>query len=415
MNIVVQKFGGASVRTAECIKNVASLIAKEKQKKSSVVVVVSAMAHVTDNLIKKAREITTNLRCVQRLKEYDVILSSGEQVSSALLALALQDLGFKARSWLGWQLPLKSNSAFGEARITHVATKKVHETLEQGEIPIIAGFQCINQDDRITTLGRGGSDTTALAIAAALSASRCDLYKEVTGVFTADPYIVEEAKKIDSISYKEMLELSSSGARVLHSRAVEIAMRYKIPTRIVPTFTEAPGTTLVDEVQITKENVITAITHNSDNVVVTITGISTSKETGILFSLLAEHKINTDTIIKNSIQNKNISITFTIKRSGLNQLKDLLKVRKDIVKCSDFNINDKVSKVSLIGSGIQSYPETIRNVLKVLTEHEVNVLLLSSSESKISIFVHEKDTKHAMQILHKAFIQLNTETYEHAK
>ena len=404
MNIIVQKFGGVSVRTADCIKNVASLIIKERQKGSFIVVVVSAMAHVTDDLIKKAREITTSLRCTQRLKEYDVILSSGEQVSSALLALALQDLGFKARSWLGWQLPLKSNSAFSEARITHVATKEIYKSLNQGEIPIIAGFQCINHEDRITTLGRGGSDTTALAVAAALSASRCDLYKEVTGIFTADPCIVEDAKKIDLISYKEMLELSSSGAKVLHSRAVEIAMRYKIPTRIVPTFIEAPGTTLVDEVQITRENVITAITHNSDSVVVTINGIPSSQETGILFSLLTEQQMNTDTIIKNAVQNKNINIIFTIRRSVLEQLREMLKVHKDSIKYSDFIINAEISKVSLIGSGIQSYPETIRNVLEILTKHEINILLLSSSESKIVIFVHEKDTKYVMQILHKAFI-----------
>ena len=404
MNIVVQKFGGASVKTVDCIKHVASLIAKEKQKKSSVVVVVSAMAHVTDNLIKKIREIRTNFYCDSQLMEYDVMLSSGEQVSAALLALALQNLGFKARSWLAWQLPLKSNSAFSEARIAYVTIKKIHAALNQGEIPVITGFQCIDQDNRVTTLGRGGTDITALAIAAALSASRCDLYKEVMGIFTADPCIVGEAKKIDLISYKEMLELSSSGAKVLHPRAVEIAMRYKIPTKIVPTFTENSGTTLIDEVQITKKNVITAIAHSSNNAVITISGIPTSQETGSLLSLLAEKQINIDTIIKNVIQDQNIILTFTVSCSDLNRLKKLLQSHKDIVKYSDLNINEEVGKISLIGSGIQSYPEAIRNVLKILTENKFDILLIYSSEIKLTIFMYEKDTVRAMEILHKAFI-----------
>jgi len=404
MSIVVQKFGGVSVRTADCIKNVASLIAKERRRRSSVVVVVSAMAHVTDSLIRKAREITANFQSDHQLMEYDVILSSGEQVSSALLALALQDLGFKARSWLAWQLPLKSSSVFSEARLTHVTTRKIREALDCGEIPIIAGFQCIDQNDRVTTLGRGGSDTTALAISAALSASRCDLYKEVMGVFTADPRIIEDARKIDSISYEEMLELSSSGANVLHSRAVEIAMRHKIPTRIVPTFVEAPGTTLVDEVQITKENVITAITHSSNEVLVTISGIPSLKEAGILFALLAEHKIHTDTIIKNSLQKQHIAITFTARLSYLKNLKEMFRTHKRIVGYSDLKINEAASKISLIGSGIQSYPEAIRSVLKILSEHEIDVLLLSSSEIKLTIFTYEKDVVRAIQILHKTFI-----------
>ncbi|NRA73142.1 MAG: aspartate kinase [Rickettsiales bacterium] len=403
MDIVVQKFGGASVKTADCIKQVASIIAKEWQKQSAVVAVVSAMAHVTDSLVKKTREITNCLYQDSQLMECDTVVSAGEQISSALLALALQDLGFKARSWLAWQIPLKSDSSFGEARITHVATQRIYESLNRGEIPVVAGFQSINENNRITTLGRGGTDVTALAIAAAISASRCDLFKEVTGIFTADPCIIGEAKKLDFISYAEMLELSSGGARVLHSRAVEIAMRYKIPTKIMPSFTESSGTTLIEKVEVTKDNVITAITHSTNEALVSVVGISTLQEVENLISLFGTNKVSTDLIIKNFTQDQT-SFTFTVLYSKLSSLKKLLRECQKSVECGKITVNEEVSRVSLIGSGIQSYPETIRNALAILAEKKIEILLLSSSEIKLSIFVHKKDVITAMQVLHKFFI-----------
>lgn len=293
-DIVVQKFGGTSVADIACIENVADLVFQEKADGNHVVVVVSAMAGVTDDLVNKVNQITSiDNEGIQ--KEYDVAMASGEQVSSALLALMLQKKGLKSRSWLSWQLPIISDSNYGKSDIISINTDKIIDSLRNDEVPVVAGFQGIH-NDRITTMGRGGSDTTAASIAAALSAKRCDIYTDVNGIFTADPNIVKDAKKLDSISYEEMLELSSLGARVLNTKSVETAMKYKVPLRVLSSFEKDSGTVFITD-NANNKKLITAVTHSTDEARITVE-VPLKKGVTPIFTLLAEHEIKIDMIVQ---------------------------------------------------------------------------------------------------------------------
>lgn len=398
--IVVQKFGGTSVADINCIQNVAEIICQEKNAGSDVVVVVSAMAGVTDDLVKKVSQISyldnDNVR-----KEYDVAISAGEQISSALLALMLQKKGYKARSWLSWQLPIISDSNHGKAEILSINIQKILNALKNDEIPVIAGFQGV-YEDRITTIGRGGSDNTATAVAAALSAKRCDIYTDVNGVFTADPNIVKDAKKLDSISYEEMLELSSLGAKVLNTKSVETAMKYKVPLRVLSSFEKNSGTVCISDSNNTSR-LVTAITHSTDEARITI---EIPLKYGItpIFTLLAEHKIKLDMIIQNVSKDKQyVDLTFTTTKSDLQRAISLLEANKKLLGYTKIDQDINVSKVSIVGVGMKSNSAVAHCMFEALSEKNIEIMLISTSEIKISVLIQEEYTELALRTLHQKF------------
>lgn len=399
-NIIVQKFGGTSVADIDCIENVANLVSKEKDKGNNVVVVVSAMSGVTDELIKKVNQVFCD-ESESAKKEYDVAISSGEQVSSALLALMLQKKGYKARSWLGWQIPIISNNNYNKADIVGIATNKIIQSLRQDEIPVIAGFQGV-YEDRITTIGRGGSDNTATAIAAALSATRCDIYKDVNGLFTADPNVIRDAKKIERISYEEMLELSSSGAKVLNAKSVEIAMQHKVSLRVLSSFNEGVGTVVIsDKNQHNKS--ITAISCSKNEAKITIEVTKNSAITGVI-SLLAQHDIKLDMLVQNSIQyNNKFTMTFAVKNLDLNKALSLLNDNTELFCCTKIEKKINLSKISIVGIGLQSNCKVVQQIFEVLAEKDVEAEMISASEIKISFLIDESYGDLILKTLHTKF------------
>ncbi|MBP9792083.1 MAG: aspartate kinase [Rickettsiales bacterium] len=399
-NIIVQKFGGTSVADISCIENVANLVSKEKDKGSNVVVVVSAMSGITDELIKKVNQVFCDDSESAR-KEYDVAIASGEQVSAALLALMLQKKGYNARSWLSWQIPIISDSNYNRAEIVSVNTDKIIESLKQDEIPVIAGFQGV-YEDRITTIGRGGSDTTATAIAAALFAKRCDIYTDVSGVFTADPNVVKDAKKIDEISYEEMLELSSSGAKVLNAKSAEIAIKHNVPLRVLSSFNEGSGTVFIKDSS-HKNKSITAITHSKNEAKITIE-LSNNSGVARALALLAQYDVKVDMIAQNFNKVKrNFALTFVIKKSELDQTLNILQSSKESLDYTNIEKEICLSKISIIGVGIQSNCTIVQQIFEVFAEENREMLLVSVSELKISILVNEAHDDLMLKKLHKKF------------
>lgn len=397
-NIIVQKFGGTSVADINRIQNVADLVCKEKKSGHHVVVVVSAMSGVTDELVKKVHQIS-GIDNKSAKQEYDVAVSVGEQISASLLALTLQKKGYKSRSWLSWQLPIISDDNFNKAEIISINKEKIMNALAKDEIPVITGFQAVCEE-RVTTIGRGGSDTTAVAIAAALSAKRCDIYTDVNGIFTADPNIVKDAKKLDSISYKEMLELSSLGAKVLNTKSVELAMEHKVPLRVLSSFQKDSGTSLVFDL-VKHNKLITAIAHNTDEAKVTVVVPVDIGITRVL-GAFAQHNIKLDMIVQ--IINKSfIDLTFTVQRSELSQVIKMLQDNKELFGYKAIESDVKVSKVSVVGCGIHSNCKVIQQMFEALAEKNIELILVSTSETKISVLIQEEQTEIALQTLHKKF------------
>ena len=407
MALLVLKFGGTSVATIPAIENVANKVSQEIKLGHKVAVVVSAMAGVTNQLVNYCSSISQ----IYDSKEYDAVVASGEQVTSGLLALALQKRGVKARSWLGWQVPIVTNDVHGKARIKAVETDTLHESLNSGEVAVIAGFQGIAPDGRITTLGRGGSDTSAVAIAAALKAVRCDIYTDVDGVYTADPRIVNRAKKLPRISYEEMLEMASVGAKVLQTRSVELAMKEKVPLQVLSSFdgtlgSDLPGTMVMDEEEIVEQEVVSGVTHSRDEAKVSLRHLPDVPGVAAkIFGPLADNAINVDMIVQNvSADKARTDLTFTVTRADLPKTLEVLrKVQETDLKGTTIDSSADVAKVSIIGIGMRSYVGVASRMFKTLAEKGINIQVITTSEIKVSVLIGEEYTELAVRALHSAY------------
>ena len=403
MALIVQKFGGTSVANIERIRNVATKVKKELDLGNQVAVVVSAMSGVTNQLVGYVQELSP-LNSQAAWAEYDQVVSSGEQVTSGLLALALQEMGIKARSFSGWQVPLETDDAFGKARIAQIVPDAVQKVLKQGMVAVIAGFQGIH-NGRVTTLGRGGSDTSAVALAAALKADRCDIYTDVDGVYTTDPRIVEGARKLDKITYEEMLELASLGAKVLQTRSVEMAMNHQVTVQVLTSFGDIPGTLLVNEEHIVEHKRITGIAYSRDEARITLTEIANVPGmSAALFGPLAEANINVDMIVQNVTEDgRATDITFTVPKSDLDRALAAVEKAKTKLRFKSMHADRNVAKVSIVGVGMRSHAGVALTMFTALADKNINILVISTSEIKTSVLIAEEYTELAVRALHAAF------------
>ena len=396
----VLKFGGTSVGTIERIQLVANIIQKEHLVGNQVIAVVSAMAGKTNELINFSKGISKEFN----KREFDVLLSSGEQVTSALLAGALIKLKINAKSWLNWQIPILTEGEHSNARIVNMNIKKINDFLNVKGVAIIPGFQGISTTGDITTIGRGGSDATAVAVAKLFDADACEIYTDVDGVFSTDPNKIPVAKKIDKISYDEMLELSSLGAKVIQSSAVQTAMIYDIPLEIRSTFTDRQGTKIFDQENIDYTKSVTGVAYSKDDAKITVTGVEDKPGVAAnIFEPLNKAQINVDMVIQNiSSDQKTTDITFTIKRDDVYKTLDILKNNKDI-DYKDIIHNDKVSKISIVGAGMVSTPGITYRMFRALSDEKINILAISTSEIKLSVIIDENNTLNAIKKLHTTF------------
>ncbi|MCY7910878.1 aspartate kinase [Bacillus inaquosorum] len=400
MGLIVQKFGGTSVGSVEKIQNAANRAIAEKQKGHQVVVVVSAMGKSTDELVSLAKTITDQ----PSKREMDMLLATGEQVTISLLSMALQEKGYDAVSYTGWQAGIRTEAVHGNARITDIDTSVLGDQLEQGKIVIVAGFQGMTEDCEITTLGRGGSDTTAVALAAALKADKCDIYTDVPGVFTTDPRYVKSARKLAGISYDEMLELANLGAGVLHPRAVEFAKNYQVPLE-VRSSTETEAGTLIEEESSMEQNLIVRGIAFEDQITrVTIYGLTGGLTTlSTIFTTLAKRNINVDIIIQTQAGDNQTGISFSVKTEDTDQTVAVLEEYKDALEFEKIETESKLAKVSIVGSGMVSNPGVAAEMFAVLAEKNILIKMVSTSEIKVSTVVSENDMVKAVEALHDAF------------
>ena len=398
---IVQKFGGTSVADTQRIKEAAKKVAFEYSQGHQVVVVVSAMAGVTNKLIEFKNSVNNSLDA----SEYDVVLSSGEQTSAALMALALQNMGVRARSWLGWQIPIWTDNVHGKARITGIETDLLENQLKENEVVVVAGFQGLTPDKRITTLGRGGSDLTAVALAGALRARQCDIFTDVEGIYTCDPRIVSSASKLDKITYEEMMEMASLGAKVLQTRAVEVAMNYNVRIQVRSAFIDSPGTYLVSEDEIVEQQVVSGISHNRDEAKVTL--LKVSDRPGVaagVFGPLAEASVNVDMIVQNvSEDGKTTDLTFTVGQADLNLAVEVLETRKDEIGFHKIVADAELVKISIVGVGMRSHPGVAQTMFNALAKKGINIKVISTSEIKVSILIDEEYTELALKAIHTAY------------
>ena len=396
----VLKFGGTSVGPIKRIQHVANIIQKEHSAGNQVIAVVSAMAGKTNELINLSRDISKEFN----KREFDVLLSSGEQVTSALLAGALIQLKIKAKSWLNWQIPILTEGEHLNSRIINMSVKKINDFLNDKGVAIIPGFQGVSKDGDITTIGRGGSDATAVAVAKLLGADACEIYTDVDGVFSTDPNKIPVAKKIDKISYNEMLELSSLGAKVMQSSAVQTAMMYNIPLEVRSTFTDRQGTKIFDQENIDYTKSVTGVAYSKDDAKITIMGVEDKPGVAAnIFEPLSKAQINVDMVIQNiSSDQKTTDITFTIKRDDVSKTLNILKNNKDI-DYKNIIHNDKVSKVSIVGAGMVSTPGITYRMFRALSDEKINILAISTSEIKLSVIIDENNTLNAIKKLHTIF------------
>ena len=400
MAIVVQKYGGSSVATAEKIKNVAQRVGKVFDGGDQVVVVVSAMGDTTDDLIKLAGQVTSD----PHPREMDVLLSTGELVASTLLAMAIKNLGYKAISLSGAQAGIKTDTTYRKARIIKIETKRILEELEKGQIVIVAGFQGITDDMDVTTLGRGGSDTSAVALAAALGARSCERLTDTDGIYSADPRVVPEAFRLVEIGYEEMLELATYGNKVMQPRAIELAELYNIPIRVASSFNDNPGTLIHGGVSMEVRNKVRSVAYDMDVAKISVVGIP--DKPGIAASIfvpLAKAGISVDTIVQNSSVNKIADLTFTVTKDQIN---DAMKVAKPIAKklgASNIVADSELGKVSIVGTGMQNTPGFAAKMFDTLSNNGINIELISTSEIRITCIIKESKVKEAVRALHKAF------------
>jgi aspartate kinase len=408
MALIVQKFGGTSVATIERIRNVATKVKRELDLGNQVAVVVSAMSGVTNQLVGYVQELSP-LHSQAAWAEYDQVVSSGEQVTSGLLALCLQEMGIAARSFAGWQIPLITDHVHGKARIHHIEAVAMHKVLASGVVAVVAGFQGVTTDKRTATLGRGGSDTSAVALAAALGADRCDIYTDVDGVYTTDPRIVPGARKLDKITYEEMLELASLGAKVLQTRSVEMAMNHNVLVQVLSSFDTfekpLPGTLLVNEEESVEQKRITGIAYSRDEARISLTEVANIPGmSAALFGPLADANINVDMIVQNVTEGGNSTdITFTVPRADLERAQAAVKKASDKLQFKTMHGDKNVAKVSVVGVGMRSHAGVAQTMFKTLAEKNINISVISTSEIKISVLIAEEYTELAVRALHAAF------------
>ena len=398
---IVQKFGGTSVADLERIRSAAQRVKRAVDAGDQVAVVVSAMAGTTNQLVEWTRGIAP----LHDAREYDVVVSAGEQITVGLMALALQAIGVDARSWLGWQVPMITDDMHGRARILEVRADEIVRRFEAGQVAVMAGFQGIGPDNRITTLGRGGSDTSAVALAAAIKADRCDIYTDVDGIYTSDPRIVAKARKLDKITYEEMLELASLGAKVLQTRSVELAMNHGVRLQVLSSFSDAPGTLVVDEEEIVEQEVVSGIAHSGNEAKVTLVrvpdrpGIAAS-----IFGPLAESGINVDMIVQNvSADGAATDLTFTVPKDDLARTTALLEGKRAELGFERIVGDPDVVKISVVGVGMRSHAGVAMRMFSALAEKGINIQVISTSEIKISVLVADAYTELALRTLHTAY------------
>jgi aspartate kinase len=403
---IVMKFGGTSVADLDRIRNVATRVKREVDAGHQVAVVVSAMSGVTNQLVAWCQQLSP----LHDAREYDTVVATGEQVTTGLLAIALQEKGVDARSWAGWQIPLRTDGAHGKARIEAVEGATLIRRMESGQVPVVAGFQGIGPDHRITTLGRGGSDTSAVALAAALKADRCDIYTDVDGIYTTDPRIVARARKLDRISYEEMLELASVGAKVLQTRSVELAMKERVRVRVLSSFTDNPagneheGSLVVDEDEIVEQLVVSGIAYSRDEAKITVRRVP--DRPGIaaaVFGPLTAQNINVDMIVQNVSADGSTDMTFTIGRSDLPRARQALADAAPAIGYGELMDDANVTKISVVGVGMRSHAGVASTMFRTLAEKGINIQVISTSEIKVSVLIAAEYTELAVRALHTAY------------
>ncbi len=398
---IVQKFGGTSVADTDRIKNVVRHVRREVDAGHQVAVVVSAMAGVTNQLVKYVRDIST----LYDAREYDTVVATGEQVTAGLLALALQREGIDARSWAGWQIPIRTDGVHGRARIESIETAELEKRLARGEVVVVTGFQGLGPDNRVTTLGRGGSDTSAVALAAALGADRCDIYTDVDGIYTTDPRIVTKARKLAKITYEEMLELASVGAKVLQTRSVELAMKQRVRVQVLSSFEDVPGTLVVDEDEIVEKELVSGIAYSRDEAKVTLVGVPDRPGVAAgIFGPLSEASINVDMIVQNvSPDGRTTDLTFTVGKADLERTLQVLEEHRAALGYANLLSDSQVAKISVIGVGMRSHAGVAQQMFQALAEKSINIQVISTSEIKVSVLIAEDYTELALRALHAAY------------
>ncbi len=400
MGLIVQKYGGSSVRDAERVFNVARRVTEAYQKGNNVIVVVSAQGDTTDDLIEKAKEINPSAS----KREMDMLLSSGEQISVALLAMAIEKLGFPVISLTGWQADVKTDTRYGAARISKIGSERINSELDKKRIVIVAGFQGINKYDDITTLGRGGSDTSAVALAAALHADVCEIYTDVDGVYTADPRFVKNAYKLDDISYDEMLELASLGANVLHNRSVEMAKKYNVKLAVRSSLNYNEGTE-VKEVDQVEKMLVRGVTRDNDCARIALCGVEdTPGKAFQVFQMLAKHNISVDLIIQSIGNGVKKDISFTVTEGDLDEALKLLEENNSVLKVDEIKSTKDVSKVSIVGAGMVNNTGIASTMFEALADAHINISMIATSEIKISVLVDQKDAERAVVAIHDKFM-----------
>ena len=400
MALIVHKYGGTSVADLDRINAVADRVKASFDAGDRVAVVVSAMSGTTDRLVSWVRAAAP----LHDAREYDTVAAAGEQITAGLLALALQSRGVTARSWLGWQIPIHTDGGHGRARIEGIETEELHKRITRREVPVVAGFQGLGPLGRITTLGRGGTDTTAVALAAALGADRCDIFTDVEGVYTADPRIVATARKLAKITYEEMLELASLGAKVLQIRAVEMAMKHQVPLQVASSFSDTPGTFVVDEDDIVEQERVSGIAYSRDEAKITVIGVADRPGVAAsIFGPLADGNVNVDMIVQNISADGTTDLTFTVTEADLERSIAILEETRSVVAFERLATDRGVVKVSVIGVGMRSHAGVAQTMFAALAEKGINIQVISTSEIKISVLVSEDYTELAVRALHAAY------------
>jgi aspartate kinase len=400
MGLVVQKFGGTSVANVEKIKNVAEKAIREKKAGNDVIVVLSAMAGETDRLIALAHQACES----PDEREYDSLISTGEQVTVSLLSIVLNSMGYRARSFLGFQVKILTDKAYKKARISLIDTEAIKKELKHGTIAIVAGFQGVDEDNNITTLGRGGSDTSAVALAAVLKADRCDIFTDVDGVYTTDPNICSKARRLDKISYDEMLEMAMTGAKVLQPRSVEMAKKYNVPVYVKSTFSDEGGTLVTKEDKEMEREVVSGITYDRDQAKITVVRVPDKPGVAAsLFTPLSEHNISVDMIIQNASADGFTDLTFTVSKKEMKEAQKIVDATAKVVGAKKVEVDDDVAKVSIIGVGMVSHSGVAAKMFKTMAKESINIMMISTSEIKISCIIQRKYTELAVTVLHDAF------------
>jgi aspartate kinase len=397
---LVMKFGGTSVADLDRIRNVAGRVKRETEAGHEVAVVVSAMAGVTNQLVAWCQALSP----LHDAREYDAVVATGEQVTAGLLAIALQEIGVEARSWQGWQLPIRTDNAHGKARIAAIEGAELIRRMQAGQVAVVTGFQGVSPSGRVTTLGRGGSDTSAVALAAALAADRCDIYTDVDGVYTTDPRLVPRARKLARISYEEMLELASVGAKVLQTRSVELAMNQQVRVQVLSSFQDLPGTLVVDEEEIVEQQTVSGIAYSRDEAKVTLRRVP--DRPGIaaaVFGALAEQHVNVDMIVQNVSADGTTDMTFTVGKSDLLRAREALDAVRPQIGYAEILTDPDVAKISVVGVGMRSHSGVASTMFRALADKAINIQVISTSEIKVSVLIAAEYTELAVRALHTAY------------